>query len=96
MDIAAAMFQAVGVLRQAQDGNGHVLQADGVADGLLRILPAEAVTFNDLDVPKSRLSWWNCSTLTTTPRIPPGRSGTISWTRSRVRTPSVINGCGAR
>jgi DNA-binding CsgD family transcriptional regulator len=50
MDIAAAMFQVVGVLREAQHSDGHVLRVEGVADGLLRILPAEELTLNDLDL----------------------------------------------
>jgi DNA-binding CsgD family transcriptional regulator len=50
MDKAAALFHVAGVLRQAQHGDGHVLQADGVAEGLLQLLPAEEVTLNDLDV----------------------------------------------
>jgi DNA-binding CsgD family transcriptional regulator len=50
VDAAAAVFQAVCALRQAQHGSGHVLRAAGVADGLLRVLPADVVTLNDLDV----------------------------------------------
>ena len=50
MDAVTAVFQAVGALRQAPHGNGHVLRAAGVADGLLRVLPADEVTLNDLDV----------------------------------------------
>jgi DNA-binding CsgD family transcriptional regulator len=50
VDAAAAVFQAVGALRQAPHGGGHVLCAAGVADGLLRVLPADMVTLNDLDV----------------------------------------------
>ena len=36
-------------MREAQHRGGHVLLADGVADGLLRILPAEEVSLIDLD-----------------------------------------------
>ena len=50
MDAAVALFQAVGALRKAQHGSGHVLRADGVAEALLRVLPAEVATLNDLDV----------------------------------------------
>lgn len=50
VDAAAAVFQAVGALRQAQHGSGHVLRADGVAEALLLVLPAEVATLNDLDL----------------------------------------------
>lgn len=50
MDIAASLFQVVNALREAQHGGGHVLQADGVADTLLGIVPAELVSMNDLEV----------------------------------------------
>ena len=50
MGVAAAMFQVAGVLREARHSDGHVLRADGVADGLLRILPAEEMTLVDLDL----------------------------------------------
>jgi DNA-binding CsgD family transcriptional regulator len=50
MDTAAALFQVVGALRQAQHGDGHVLQADGVAEALHRIVPAEEATLNEHDM----------------------------------------------
>ena len=49
MDTAAALFQVVGALRQARHCDGHVLQADGVAEALQRIVPAEEATLNEHD-----------------------------------------------
>jgi DNA-binding CsgD family transcriptional regulator len=44
------MLQAVSALRKARDGDVFVLLAPGVARALLRALPADAITLNDLDV----------------------------------------------
>lgn len=49
MDTAAALFQVVGALRQARHCDGHVLRADGVAEALQRIVPAEEATLNEHD-----------------------------------------------
>lgn len=49
MDTAAALFQFVGALRQARHCDGHVLRADGVAEALQRIVPAEEATLNEHD-----------------------------------------------
>lgn len=50
MDRAASLFQAVNALREAQHGGGYVLHAAGVPERLLEILPAEAVSLDDLDL----------------------------------------------
>ena len=50
MDTAAALFQVVGALRQARHCDGHVLQADGVAEALQRIVPAEEATLIEHDM----------------------------------------------
>ena len=42
--------EAVGVLRDARDGEGFVLSAPGVADRLAQAIPASEITFNDLDL----------------------------------------------
>jgi DNA-binding CsgD family transcriptional regulator len=44
------LLHAVGALRDARHGEGSVLLAPNVVDCLLRALPADEVTFNDLDV----------------------------------------------
>jgi DNA-binding CsgD family transcriptional regulator len=44
------VLRAVAALRQARDGDGFVLLAPGVVHALLRVLPADEITFNDLDV----------------------------------------------
>jgi len=49
VDTAAALFQVVGALRQAQHCDGHVLQAEGIAEALQRIVPAEEATLNEHD-----------------------------------------------
>jgi DNA-binding CsgD family transcriptional regulator len=54
MDTAAALFQVVGALRQAQHCDGHVLHADGVAEALQRIVPAEEATLNEHDMRHQR------------------------------------------
>jgi DNA-binding CsgD family transcriptional regulator len=49
MDLAGVL-QAVAALRKARDGDVFVLLAPGVVRALLRALPADAITLNDLDV----------------------------------------------
>ena len=44
------MLQAVDALREAADGEDFVLLVPGVVDGMLRVLPADEISFNDLDV----------------------------------------------
>jgi DNA-binding CsgD family transcriptional regulator len=44
------VLQAAGALRKARDGDAFVLLDPGVADALLRVLPAGEITFNELDV----------------------------------------------
>jgi DNA-binding CsgD family transcriptional regulator len=46
----ARVFQAVGALREARHGEGFVLLAIEVAETLLRVLPADEITFCDLDL----------------------------------------------
>ena len=50
MDAAAGVIEAVGALREAPDGDGHVLAAPAAAKALLDVIPAEAATLNDLDI----------------------------------------------
>jgi hypothetical protein len=49
MDRTASLLAAVNALREAQHDGGDVLQAAGVAQALLGILPAELVCLDDLD-----------------------------------------------
>ena len=49
MDLVGVL-QAAGALRKARDGDVFVLFDPSVARALLRVLPADQVTFNDLDV----------------------------------------------
>jgi DNA-binding CsgD family transcriptional regulator len=44
------VLQAVAALRKARDGDVFVLLVPGVVRALVRVLPADAITFNDLDV----------------------------------------------
>ena len=44
------VLQAVGALQKARDGDAFVLLDPSVTSALLRVLPADYVTFNDLDV----------------------------------------------
>lgn len=44
------VLQAVGALQKARDGDAFVLRDPSVTSALLRVLPADYVTFNDLDV----------------------------------------------
>jgi DNA-binding CsgD family transcriptional regulator len=44
------ILQAVTALQKARDGDIFVLLDPGVVDALLRVLPADNVTFNDIDV----------------------------------------------
>jgi DNA-binding CsgD family transcriptional regulator len=44
------VLQAAGALRKARDGDVFVLLDPNVASALLRVLPADEVTFNDLDI----------------------------------------------
>jgi DNA-binding CsgD family transcriptional regulator len=44
------VLQAAGALRKARDGDIFVLLDSSVANALLRVLPADEVTFSDLDV----------------------------------------------
>ena len=44
------VLQAAGALRKARDGDVFVLLHPSVVGALLRVLPADAITFNDLDV----------------------------------------------
>jgi DNA-binding CsgD family transcriptional regulator len=46
----AGVLQAVGALRRARGGEGFALLDPGVIDGLLRVVPADEVTFCDLDL----------------------------------------------
>jgi hypothetical protein len=50
VDAAAGVIEAVGALREAPDGEEHVLAAPAVAKGLLDVIPAESATLNDLDI----------------------------------------------
>jgi len=43
------VLEAVAALRKARDGDVFVLLAPGVVRALLRVLPADAITFNDVD-----------------------------------------------
>jgi DNA-binding CsgD family transcriptional regulator len=49
MDLAGVR-RAVDALRKARDGDVFVLLDPGVVDALLEVLPAEAITFHELDV----------------------------------------------
>ena len=49
MDLVGVL-QAAGALRKARDGDIFVLLDPSVTSALLRVLPADEVTFNDLDV----------------------------------------------
>jgi DNA-binding CsgD family transcriptional regulator len=49
MDLVGVL-QAAGALRKARDGDVFVLLDPSVARALLRVLPADQVAFNDLDV----------------------------------------------
>jgi len=49
MDLSGVL-QAVAALREARDGDVFALLARGVVPALLRVLPADAISFNDLDV----------------------------------------------
>ena len=49
MDLSGVL-QAVAALREARDGDVFALLAPGVVPALLRVLPADAISFNDLDV----------------------------------------------
>ena len=44
------VLRAVGALQKARDGDAFVLLDPSVTSALLRVLPADYVTFNDLDV----------------------------------------------
>lgn len=46
----AGVLQAVGALRRARGGEGFALLDPGVIDGLLQVVPADEVTFCDLDL----------------------------------------------
>ncbi|MGH3843988.1 MAG: response regulator transcription factor [Pseudonocardiaceae bacterium] len=46
----AGVSEAVGALRQARQGEESVLLAPEVAEALRRVLPADEITFNDLDL----------------------------------------------
>lgn len=49
MDLVGVL-QAAGALRKARDGDIFVLLDPSVTSALLRVLPADEVTFNDLDI----------------------------------------------
>jgi hypothetical protein len=46
----ARVLQAIRALRRARDGEDFVLLATGVIDGILRILAADMICFNDVGV----------------------------------------------
>jgi DNA-binding CsgD family transcriptional regulator len=48
----ARVLQAIGALRRARDGEDFVLLATGVIDGILRILAADMICFDDVDAAK--------------------------------------------
>lgn len=50
MDAPAGVLEAVGALREAPNGEQHVLAASAAAKSLLDVIPAEAATLNDLDL----------------------------------------------
>jgi DNA-binding CsgD family transcriptional regulator len=46
----AGVIQAVGALREAPDGDQHVLAGSAAAKALLEVIPAEFASLNDLDI----------------------------------------------
>jgi DNA-binding CsgD family transcriptional regulator len=49
MELTTSVLRAVRALREARHGDGHVLTEGGVPESLAEVIPADAVTLNDLD-----------------------------------------------
>ena len=72
----AKVVQAVRALRGVRDGEDFVLLAAGVIDGILRVLTADVIWFNDVEATGKRsvtLMLWP-PPLSGQPRGRPGRS----------------------